>query len=250
MKTTKLINVLILAIALVISFSACKKATQDFVEEKVPADNASITGTLAGKINHDELDMSDKASCTFDRFPWTVAKFQELQAQVSTEPQGAVTMVLIAMEIYRKYPVFGEKYLYLATTENEHDPNNPGRMSKDRIMHRLSELLRGKDEYYARPYQVAAYLKGAHQQNGYIPEKPYTVEVEAMNSNYEYNSKMDAKFIQYYVLTGGKDSGKDIIRVIKPWDSKYFLVDNFPGLYSQVKELPGSKTWDDNMFIK
>lgn len=74
MKTTKLINVLILAIALVISFSACKKATQDFVEEKVPADNASITGTLAGKINHDELDMSDKASCTFDRFPWTVAK--------------------------------------------------------------------------------------------------------------------------------------------------------------------------------
>ena len=147
MKTTKLINVLILAIALVISFSACKKATQDFVEEKVPADNASITGTLAGKINHDELDMSDKASCTFDRFPWTVAKFQELQAQVSTEPQGAVTMVLIAMEIYRKYPVFGEKCLYLATTENEHDPNNPGRMSKDRIMHRLSELLRGKDEY-------------------------------------------------------------------------------------------------------
>ena len=250
MKTTKLINVLILAIALVMSFSACKKATQDFVEEKVPADNASITGTLAGKINHDELDMSDKASCTFDRFPWTVAKFQELQAQVSTEPQGAVTMVLIAMEIYRKYPVFGEKCLYLATTENEHDPNNPGRMSKDRIMHRLSELLRGKDEYYARPYQVAAYLKGAHQQNGYIPEKPYTVEVEAMNSNYEYNSKMDAKFIQYYVLTGGKDSGKDIIRVIKPWDSKYFLVDNFPGLYSQVKELPGSKTWDDNMFIK
>ena len=76
MKTTKLIHVLILAIALVISFSACKKATQDFVEEKVPADNASITGTLAGKINHDELDMSDKASCTFDRFPWTVAKFQ------------------------------------------------------------------------------------------------------------------------------------------------------------------------------
>ncbi len=142
MKTTKLINVLILAIALVISFSACKKATQDFVEEKVPADNASITGTLAGKINHDELDMSDKASCTFDRFPWTVAKFQELQAQVSTEPQGAVTMVLIAMEIYRKYPVIGEKCLYLATTENEHDPNNPGRMSKDRIMHRLSELRR------------------------------------------------------------------------------------------------------------
>ena len=61
---------------------------------------------------------------------------------------------------------------------------------------------------------------------------------------------MDAKFIQYYVLTRGKDSGKDIIRVIKPWDSKFFLVDNFPGLYSQVKKLSGSKNWDDNMFIE
>ena len=117
-------------------------------------------------------------------------------------------------------------------------------------MHRLSELLRRQNDSYARPYQVAAYLKGATQQNGYIPEKPYTVEVQAMNFPYEYNSTMDAKFIQYYVLTGGKDSAKDIIRVIKPWDSKYFLVDNFPGLYSQVKELPGSKTWDDSMFIK
>jgi hypothetical protein len=260
MKLNGLTMFLSIAVALTISFSACNETTgsaektsadsTSITEEKAPLDNAAITGTLAGKISHDELNMSDKASCTFDRFPWTVAKFQEMQAQVSTEPQGAVTMVLIAMEIYRKYPVIGEKCLYLATTVNEHDPNNPGRMSKDRIMHRLSELLRGKDEYYARPYQVAAYLKGAHQQNGYIPETPYTVEVEAMNTNYEYNSKMDAKFIQYYVLTGGKDSGKDIIRVIKPWDSKYFLVDNFPGLYSQVKELPGSKTWDNNMFIK
>ena len=254
MKKNKLMNVLLIAVVLAISFSSCEKSTKDsvneFTEEKTPADNASITGTLTGKINHDELDMSDKATCTFDRFPWTVAKFQELQAQVSTEPQGAVTMVLIAMEIYRKYPVIGEKCLYLTTSVNEHDPNNVGRMSKDRIMHRLSELLRGKDLYYARPYQVAGFLKGGNPQNGYVPEKPYTVEVEAMNYPYEYNSPLDAKYIQYYVLTGGKDSGKDIIRVIKPWNSKYFLVDNFPGLYSQVKELPGSKTWDKNMFIK
>ena len=249
MKSKVLTVILPMMVALTISFSACNQ-TAGVSEEKIPVDNAPITGTLAGEINHDELNISNKASCTFDRFPWTVAKFQELQAQISTEPQGAVTMVLIAMEIYRKYPVTGEKCLILATTVNEHNPHKPGSMSEDRIMHRLSELLRGKDLYYARPYQVAAYLKGAHQQNGYIPEKPYTVEVEAMNFPYEYNSKMDAKFIQYYVLTGGKDGGRDIIRVIKPWDSNYFLVDNFPGLYAQVKELPGSKTWDDSMFIK
>ena len=241
--------ILFIAFVITICMSSCNE-TLDFLEENTSPDNAPITGTVAGKINHDELDLSDKASCTFNRFPWTVAKFKELQSQVSTEPQGAVTMVLIAMEIFRKYPVIGEKCLYLATTENEHDLNNPGRMSKDRIMYRLNELLRGNDNYYTRPYQVAAYLKGAHQQNGYIPEKPYTVEVEMMNFSYEYNSKMDAKFIKYYVLTGGKDSGKDIIRVIKPWDSKYFLVDNFPGLYSQVKELPGSKTWNNNIFIE
>ncbi|NLC49896.1 MAG: hypothetical protein GX762_05960 [Bacteroidales bacterium] len=245
----QLTTILFIVFVITISMSSCNESI-DFAEEKTPPDNAPITGTVAGKINHNELEMTDKGSCTFDRFPWSVAKFKELQLQVATEPQGAVTMVLIAMEIFRKYPVIGEKCLYLTTTENEHDPNNLGRMSKDRIMYRLNELLRGNDNYYTRPYQVAAYLKGAHQQNGYIPQKPYTVEVEIMNFSYEYNSKMDAKYIQYYVLTGGKDSGKDIIRVIKPWDSKYFLVDNFPGLYSQVKELPGSKTWNSNMFIE
>jgi len=249
MKKNMFTKVLLIAVALTIGISACNKEAA-FKEEKTPPDNAPITGTNYGKINHDTLNLSDKASCTFDRFPWTVAKFQELQAQVATEPQGAVTMVLIAMEIYRKYPVIGEKCLFLTTTENEHDPNRPGRMSEERIMKRLYELLRRTKDQYARPYQVAAFLKGATPQNGYIPEKPYTVEVEAMNFTYEYNSKFDAKFIQYYVLTGGKDSGKEIIRVIKPWDSKYYLVDNFPGLYSQVKELPGSKTWDGSMFIQ
>lgn len=249
MKLFKLNKNLLVAAMLSISLSACSQ-TAGFTEEKTPSDDAAITGTLAGKINHDVLDLKNTASSSFDRFPWTVEKFKELQAQISTEPQGAVTMVLIAMEIFRKYPVIGEKCLFLATTANEHDPNNDGRMSKNRIMYRLNELLRKTNNSYSRPYQVAAYLKGANPQNCYIPQKPYTVEVQAMNFPYEYNGEMDAKFIQYYVLTGGKDSAKDIIRVIKPFDSEYFLVDNFPGLYSQVKQLPSSKKWDDKMFIK
>ena len=254
MKKNLLTKNLLVIVALTMSFSACN-ATSRPNEGKKPLtnnllDNNLINGKVYGKINHDKLNLNDKGYCTFNRFPSTVEQFKELQAQISTEPQGAVTMVLIAMEIYRKHPEIGEKCLFLATTENEHDPNNPGRMSKDRIIRRLNELLTRKNDSYARPYQVAAFLKGATQQNGYIPTKPYTVEVQAMNFPYEYNSKLDAKFIQYYVLTGGKDSGKEIIRVIKPWDSKYFLVDNFPGLYSQVKELPGSKTWNDTMFIK
>ena len=249
MRLYKLNKNLLLAAVFLISLSAYAQ-TADFIEEKTPPDNAPITGKTAGKINHNVLDLSNNASSTFDRFPWTVEKFKELQAQIATEPQGAVTMVLIAMEIFRKYPVIGEKCLFLSTTVNEHDPNNEGRMSKDRIMYRLNELLRRQNDSYARPYQVAAYLKGAKPRNGYRPERPYTVRVQAMNFPYEYNSAMDAKFIQYYVLTEGKDNGKEIIRVIKPWDSEFYLVDNFPGLYSQVKELPGSKRWDENMFIK
>ena len=106
----QLIVILFIAFVTTISMSSCNE-TIDFVEEIAPIDNAPITGSLAGKINHDELDMSDKASCTFDRFPWTVAKFKELQSQVSTEPQGAVTMVLIAMEIFRKYPEIGRAHV-------------------------------------------------------------------------------------------------------------------------------------------
>lgn len=246
-KTKKILALLPISI-LAFALSSCDPS-DGFIEEKVPADTAPIEVSMTGGINPDELNLSDQATITFNRFPWTVAKFQEMQSKVGTEPQGAVVMVLVAMEIFRHYPVIGEKCLYLATSKNEHDPNNAGRVSPERIMKRLNELLRRTGDSYARPYQVAAYLKGATQQNGYIPNKPFTVQVQAMNVAYEYNAELDAKFIQYYVLCGGKDSGKDIIRVIKPWDSKYYVVDNFPGLYSQVKVLPGSKTWDDKMFI-
>ncbi|HHW80982.1 MAG TPA: hypothetical protein GX746_04725, partial [Bacteroidales bacterium] len=54
----QLIVILFIAFVTTISMSSCNE-TIDFVEEIAPPDNASISGSLAGKINHDKLDMSD-----------------------------------------------------------------------------------------------------------------------------------------------------------------------------------------------
>ena len=48
----QLIVILFIAFVTTISMSSCNE-TIDFVEEIAPPDNASISGSLAGKINHD-----------------------------------------------------------------------------------------------------------------------------------------------------------------------------------------------------
>ena len=40
----------------------------------------------------------------------------------------------------------------------------------------------GNDAYYARPYQIAEFLKGATPENRYNPSKSYTVEIEVSAS--------------------------------------------------------------------
>ena len=98
------------------------------------------------------------------------------------------------------------------------------------------------DAGYARPYQMADFLKGTTPQNGYKPVKSYTIEVKVSDGRtYQNSNDYQTQAHSLTVLTKGKSNGSEIADVLntlkpdEPSEGKYFIVFNSPGLYSQVQ---------------
>ena len=189
---------------------------------------------ISGNINHTSFRANQLGSVTFNRFPASVEEFKRVQEQIGGEPHGAVALELMAAEMYRRNTDIGTECIKLCNTS----------INVNSQLNRWKELL-GKDVSYARPYQIGAFLKGATPENRYSPQEPYTIEVR-VNKARPYQSITDYQSTELYleVLTKGKAHGSETVCVVKPnpcryypEGSKYFLVNNCPGLYSQVKEI-------------
>ena len=187
--------------------------------------------TIDGAINHTTYTKGEKGSVTFNRFPANVEEFKTVRDQIGGEPHGAVALQIMAFEMYRRDRQAGEACIKLNNTVLNVAP----------CTRRLKEIF-GGDLVYSRAYQMAAFLKGATPENGYNPTEPYVVEVY-VNPGVEYIQSNDyqTKVLVLEVTTKGKDSGRETVRVLKtarPGEAsanKYFVVENSPGLYSQVK---------------
>ena len=203
-------------------------------ENDAPEPATKLEVKMEGKINHTVHTANVTAFVTFNRFPVSLEEFKKVQEQIGEEPQGAVALELMAAEMYRRDRALGLKCLELCNVSSNVNIQ----------VSRWKELF-SDDKYYARPYQIAAFLKGAKPDNDYKPDEPYKVEMKVSTNAYTketflYNS--DVLFIN--VITAGKDKGVESVEVIKPGKcvdfpqgSKYFLVHNCPGLYSQVKQI-------------
>ena len=195
---------------------------------------------ISGTISHDNFKQNQTGTVSFNRFPASVDEFVAVQKQIGGEPHGAVALELMAMEMYRRNVDMGTECIKLCNT-----PLNVNSQTR-----RLRELF-GNDANYNRPYQVAAFLKGATSENKYTPTEPYTVEVK-VNNGRPYQKITDYQSVELYleVLTRGKAHGSETVYVVKPNPcrdypngSSYFLVNNCPGLYSQVQEI-FDQSWD------
>jgi len=186
---------------------------------------------MTGEINHTDYKAGQSATVTFNRFPVSLEEFQEVRNQIGTEPHGAVALQIMAYEMYRHDKKTGEECIRLNNVLN--NVISP--------MGRLRELF-GSDTYYARPYQIAGFLKGATPENGYNPPKPYTVEVQVSKVNaYQHSHDYQNTVLYLEIRTGGKDKGVEQINVLKTHKpdeaskGQYFIVFGCPGIYSQVK---------------
>jgi len=208
------------------------RATCQVTVKKEQQALAPIQVQMTGSINHTQYTAGQSATITFNRFPASVEEFKQVREQIGREPQGAIALQVMAHEMFRRDREMGRACIELNSTGTE------GR----KAMGRLKELYRAGDSY-ARPYLMAAFLKGARPDNGYNPTKPYTIEITA-DPGHKYDSTKDYTFqapiVYLRIKTQGRSQGFEIISVVKtfkpdePSNGTYFIVNNCPGLYVQV----------------
>lgn len=104
-------------------------------------------------------------------------------------------------------------------------------------------MYKSTDANYFRPYQVAAFLKGATPENGYNPTRPYTFELT-------YKSKEEAQLLGGTVYTfrlkySGSESSKDVqIQVVRPNGHPYFIASSWSSCYVYVKQIAYGQTFN------
>ena len=193
-----------------------------------------IDVTMTGEIDHETHTPGQSGSVSFNRFPASVAEFKEVREKIGKEPQGAVALEVMAMEMYRRDRNVGTECLKWCNTST----------NTNACLGQLKETF-GKDVNYARPYQMAAFLEGATPDNGYKPNEPYTVTIDVReNRPYEYSKIYQANVLTFWIHCGGARSGtKRSIQVVKTAKKDevskdpYFVVFNCPDLYTQVEEV-------------
>jgi len=220
-------------LACFVCFSSSCSKTNEETDEDIVRSLPRLDVSISGSIHHTVFTPGESGTVTFSRFPATAAEFKQVREQIGNEPHGAVALQVMAYEMYRRNRDRGEECIRLNNVLSH----------VTQPISRLKELF-GNDAGYARPYQMAAFLKGAAWDNGYSPDKPYTVEVTVNNGRaYEYSNDFQNTVLHLNVLTQGKSGGSDMIDVLKtskPGESsegKYFIVFNSPGLYSQVRAI-------------
>jgi len=236
MKRSNFSNVLRRITAVVILFGFAISYCD--AQEDVPSEPIEVT--ITGDISHTEYTADQSGTITFNRFPTTVEEFQQVREQIGGEPHGAVALQLMAFEMFRHDRKIGEECIRM----NSVTSSAPG------AIRRLNELF-GKDANYARPYQVAGFLKDAEPKNGYNPSKPYTVEVKVNPGiKYQESSIFQTDVIYLQVSAPGRKDGKVGAAVLKthkpdePSKGEYFIMFESSNLYFQVEPISFTATFD------
>lgn len=218
-----------------IALAACGgNAQQEAASEAQPEPMAAMSApsalniSIKGSIDHTNYKGGVESEITFSHFPKSVKEFEEALQQLGSEPQGAVVLQLMAMELYRNNQPEGEKCLEMINT-----PTN-----KPSVISRLKELFVRKDPGYNRPYLVATFMQGSSPMNGYNPTKPYKVRVRTHPVNpYQKSQMLKGWVLELQVQSSGYDTQWRGCSVVKTKGDTHYRVSNCPSMYIQCKEI-------------
>ena len=230
---------IVFSLLFVVMLSSCEKDKDDNKKpetptgEVVPADNDPVTGTIAGEISETVFSENLSTSIiTFNRLPHSLGKFLELRNQVAHTPQGAAAMMVVAINIYKQYPIEGMKCLTANSTSPLVAPAaNTAGSYEGYVMSNTSELQRKLKDY---PHLPNVYFSGASPDNQYTPDgPPFTMNLAS--NLYSYQSSTDGSTrIKIFISTLGADSPRPVV-VRKIGD--LYLVTEYSSLYLAPKPL-------------
>ena len=169
---------------------------------------------------------------TFTNIPTDYNEFEALYSEfLGRTPHGAAAMIPMAMEMYARDREMGKKCIELLSY-----PSNV-----NSIISRLKDKF-GSDESYGQRYLPAAVLEGATAANGYKPNRPYTVTMEAsVNKHQELQIVGEGTVMYIYIIGGGWDTTQRQVELILEPGHEQYQVFNCPSLYTGCRQIRG--TW-------
>ncbi|MCI2082488.1 MAG: hypothetical protein LKK19_05735 [Bacteroidales bacterium] len=154
-----------------------------------PQDDEPLTGTVIGRINVNGWKRyNDHSMVSISRFPNNISEFGKLESQVSNTPQGAVTMMIIAISMLRKDEDFGSECIAEIASS--------AKGTSVSLMRSIAAY-----EYYPR-----LFYKGATADNSYAPFSPTRVDVYADKNSYAVNGQLTL-----YVRAGGEKTNIPVV---------------------------------------
>jgi len=194
------------------------------------------TYTMRGTLSAEAYNANATGVVTFTHVPADYAEFEAVYTQfLGKTPHGAAAMMPMAIELYRRDRSIGLQCLKLLCY-----PSNVNSVTS------ILNTKFGPSQYapssdpYLQPYLPAAVLKGATPDNGYTPQRPYTVEMKAsVNTHKEMQFMGDGTVMYIYIMGKGWDTEQRQVDIIRQPGSPLHQVFNCPSLYTQCKQIRG-----------
>ena len=189
------------------------------------------TYTMKGTLTADKYKKDAFGIVTFTNIPSDYNEFETLYSEfLGRTPHGTAAMIPMAMEMYARDREVGLKCIQLLCY--------PSNVSS--VVSRLKDKF-GSDESYGQRYLPAAVLEGANAANGYRPNRPYTVNMEAsVNKHQELQISGSGTVMYIYIIGEGWDTVQRQVEIILEPGSEQYQVFNCPSLYTGCRQIRGS----------
>lgn len=195
--------------------------------------------TLDGTIGFDyapgEYEQKVEAVLTFTNIPSGFNEFKAVyEGLLGKTLAGTVAMVPMAMEIYARNSMTGERCLGLLC-KDQGIADQIAQLLKNRI---IPSSASGANDDYLQRYLPAACLKGANYENAYAPLEPYTIEMGA-----QPNKPLETKFTPYgtvfytYLYADGWDTRARGVDVFLPKGEELYKIQGCSACLTQCKTI-------------
>ena len=210
--------------------------TADAQDKQMTFTYGSHTYTMMGTLNAETYNAQAMGMVTFTNIPSDYAEFETVYTQfLGKTPHGAAAMMPMAMEMYRQDRDTGLQCLKLL-----YYPTNVNSVTSILNTKYGPSQFASSNDPYLQPYLPAAVLKGATPDNGYTPQRPYTVEMKAsVNKHQDLQFAGSGRVVYLYVMGKGWDTEQRQVEVIQQPDNPLHQVFNCPSLYTQCKQIKG-----------
>ena len=212
-----------------------KKKAKDVKKDKAEATSWTYgdhTYTMKGNLTAEKYRKDAFGEVTFTNVPSNYDEFEAVYSEfLGRTAYGTAAMIPMAMEIYARNREEGKKCFNLLCYSTNVNP----------VVSRLRDKFGAEpNDNYGERYLPAAVLKGATPQNGYTPQKPYTVEMWAsVNKHQELQISGSGAVMYIYIIGGGWDTEQRQVEIILEPGKEQYQVFNCPSLYSGCKQIRG-----------